>query len=150
MTTGGWGFTPMITTAVSAGLTSLCSIMCLGLSGNRIHSAVIVDVSTCQSAKVRAARIRNFNSLNSVQHTGTLRLWVLFFFFHSQIAEWADQKCHSDLPYICKRVNVTGTIPPTPSSPHPPSGCPDGWSSYQRKVQHCRLKHNSSSTSTAV
>ncbi|XP_044188034.1 C-type mannose receptor 2 [Thunnus albacares] len=48
-------------------------------------------------------------------------------------AEWADQKCHSDLPYICKRVNVTGTIPPTPSSPHPPSGCPDGWASYQRK-----------------
>uniref|UniRef100_A0A3Q3J001 Mannose receptor, C type 2 n=1 Tax=Monopterus albus TaxID=43700 RepID=A0A3Q3J001_MONAL len=47
--------------------------------------------------------------------------------------EWADQKCHSDLHYICKRVNVTGTIPPTPASPHPPSGCPDGWSSYQHK-----------------
>ncbi|XP_029997567.1 C-type mannose receptor 2 [Sphaeramia orbicularis] len=46
---------------------------------------------------------------------------------------WADQKCHSDLPYICKRVNVTGTIPPTPASPLPPSGCPDGWSSYQHK-----------------
>uniref|UniRef100_A0A671WE13 Mannose receptor C-type 2 n=1 Tax=Sparus aurata TaxID=8175 RepID=A0A671WE13_SPAAU len=48
-------------------------------------------------------------------------------------ADWADQKCHSDLPYICKRVNVTGTIPPTPSTPHPPAGCPDGWSSYQHK-----------------
>ncbi|KAA8585380.1 hypothetical protein FQN60_004074, partial [Etheostoma spectabile] len=48
-------------------------------------------------------------------------------------ADWADQKCQSDLPYICKRVNVTGTIPPTPSSPHLPSGCPDGWSSYQHK-----------------
>ncbi|KAM4531180.1 C-type mannose receptor 2 [Odontesthes bonariensis] len=48
-------------------------------------------------------------------------------------ADWADQKCHSDLPYICKRVNVTGTIPPTPPSPHLPSGCPDGWSSYQHK-----------------
>ncbi|KAM6905293.1 C-type mannose receptor 2 [Xenentodon cancila] len=48
-------------------------------------------------------------------------------------ADWTDQKCHSDLPYICKRVNVTGTVPPTPSSPHPPSGCPDGWSSYQHK-----------------
>uniref|UniRef100_A0A3Q1GYY0 Mannose receptor, C type 2 n=1 Tax=Anabas testudineus TaxID=64144 RepID=A0A3Q1GYY0_ANATE len=47
--------------------------------------------------------------------------------------DWADQKCHSDLPYICKRVNVTGTIPPTPSYPHPPSGCPNGWSSYQHK-----------------
>ncbi|XP_073350698.1 C-type mannose receptor 2 [Pagrus major] len=48
-------------------------------------------------------------------------------------SNWADQKCHSDLPYICKRVNVTGTIPPTPSTPHPPAGCPDGWSSYQHK-----------------
>uniref|UniRef100_A0A3Q3EI28 Mannose receptor, C-type 2 n=1 Tax=Labrus bergylta TaxID=56723 RepID=A0A3Q3EI28_9LABR len=48
-------------------------------------------------------------------------------------ADWSDQKCHSDLPYICKRVNVTGTIPPTPSVPHLPSGCPDGWSSYQHK-----------------
>ncbi|KAK2893561.1 C-type mannose receptor 2 [Channa argus] len=47
--------------------------------------------------------------------------------------DWSSQKCHSDLPYICKRVNVTGTIPPTPSSPHPPSGCPNGWSSYQHK-----------------
>ncbi|XP_039901209.1 C-type mannose receptor 2 isoform X2 [Simochromis diagramma] len=47
--------------------------------------------------------------------------------------DWADQKCHSDLPYICKRVNVTGTAPPTPPSPHPPSGCRDGWSSFQHK-----------------
>lgn len=52
-----------------------------------------------------------------------------------QTADWSDQKCYSDLPYICKRVNVTGTIPPTPASPHPPSGCPDGWSSYQHKVR---------------
>lgn len=50
-------------------------------------------------------------------------------------AEWSEQKCHSDLPYICKRVNVTGTAPPTPSSPHLPSGCPEGWSSYRRKVR---------------
>uniref|UniRef100_A0A3Q2PGH8 Mannose receptor C-type 2 n=1 Tax=Fundulus heteroclitus TaxID=8078 RepID=A0A3Q2PGH8_FUNHE len=48
--------------------------------------------------------------------------------------DWADQKCHSDLPYVCKRVNVTGTVPPTPPSPHPPSGCPSGWSFYQHKV----------------
>ncbi|XP_029014189.1 C-type mannose receptor 2 [Betta splendens] len=47
--------------------------------------------------------------------------------------DWVDHKCRSDLPYICKRVNVTGTIPPTPSSPHPPSGCPSDWSSYQHK-----------------
>ncbi|XP_068509437.1 C-type mannose receptor 2 isoform X1 [Syngnathus scovelli] len=47
--------------------------------------------------------------------------------------EWAEQKCDSDQSYICKRVNVTGTAPPTPSSPHPPSGCPEGWTSYQRK-----------------
>uniref|UniRef100_A0A4W5PZF5 Mannose receptor C-type 2 n=1 Tax=Hucho hucho TaxID=62062 RepID=A0A4W5PZF5_9TELE len=48
-------------------------------------------------------------------------------------AEWADQKCHSDLPYICKRVNVTGTIPPTPSTPLPPAGCPDGWGPFLHK-----------------
>ncbi|XP_054907907.1 C-type mannose receptor 2 [Poeciliopsis prolifica] len=47
--------------------------------------------------------------------------------------DWADQKCHSDLPYICKQVKETGTIPPTPSSPHPPSGCPIGWSPYHHK-----------------
>uniref|UniRef100_A0A6Q2XTF3 Mannose receptor, C type 2 n=1 Tax=Esox lucius TaxID=8010 RepID=A0A6Q2XTF3_ESOLU len=47
--------------------------------------------------------------------------------------EWADQKCHSDLPYICKRVNVTGTAPPTPSSPLPPAGCPSGWASFLHK-----------------
>ncbi|KAG7505964.1 hypothetical protein JOB18_044116 [Solea senegalensis] len=47
--------------------------------------------------------------------------------------DWSDQKCHSDLPYICKRVNVTGTIPPTPASPHPPAGCPQGWASFQHK-----------------
>uniref|UniRef100_A0A8C7H9W9 Mannose receptor C-type 2 n=1 Tax=Oncorhynchus kisutch TaxID=8019 RepID=A0A8C7H9W9_ONCKI len=48
-------------------------------------------------------------------------------------AEWADQKCHSDLPYVCKRVNVTGTIPPTPSTPLPPMGCPNGWSPFLHK-----------------
>lgn len=47
--------------------------------------------------------------------------------------EWADQKCHTDLPYICKRVNVTGTFPPTPSAPQPPAGCAEGWASFQRK-----------------
>ncbi|XP_076000419.1 C-type mannose receptor 2 [Genypterus blacodes] len=48
-------------------------------------------------------------------------------------AEWSDQKCRSDLPYICKRVNVTGTIPPTPSIPLPPAGCAGGWASFQHK-----------------
>lgn len=48
-------------------------------------------------------------------------------------ADWSDQKCHSDLPYICKRVNVTGTIPPTPASPLPPSGCAEGWSPFLHK-----------------
>uniref|UniRef100_A0A3B3ZEQ7 Mannose receptor, C type 2 n=1 Tax=Periophthalmus magnuspinnatus TaxID=409849 RepID=A0A3B3ZEQ7_9GOBI len=47
--------------------------------------------------------------------------------------DWSDQKCHSDLPYICKRVNVTGTIPPTPASPLPQAGCPDGWAAYRHK-----------------
>ena len=50
------------------------------------------------------------------------------------LGEWADQKCHTDLPYICKRVNVTGTVPPTPSSPLPPMGCAEGWASFQHKV----------------
>uniref|UniRef100_A0A8K9WRK9 Mannose receptor C-type 2 n=1 Tax=Oncorhynchus mykiss TaxID=8022 RepID=A0A8K9WRK9_ONCMY len=52
---------------------------------------------------------------------------------HMSVTEWADQKCHSDLPYICKRVNVTGTIPPTPSIPLPPAGCPDGWGPFLHK-----------------
>ncbi|KAA0705893.1 C-type mannose receptor 2 [Triplophysa tibetana] len=47
--------------------------------------------------------------------------------------EWADQKCHVDLPFVCKRVNVTGTIPPTPSLPLKPAGCPPGWSPFQHK-----------------
>ncbi|KAF7657747.1 hypothetical protein LDENG_00022320 [Lucifuga dentata] len=62
-------------------------------------------------------------------------------------AEWSDLKCHSDLPYICKRVNVTGTIPPTPSSPLPPSGCPEGWASYQHK---CFKVFSESNTWSAV
>ncbi|XP_077591129.1 C-type mannose receptor 2 [Stigmatopora nigra] len=47
--------------------------------------------------------------------------------------EWVEEKCSSDLPYVCKRVNVTGTAPPTPSLPGSPSGCPEGWTSYGRK-----------------
>ncbi|XP_072560794.1 C-type mannose receptor 2 [Paramormyrops kingsleyae] len=41
--------------------------------------------------------------------------------------EWGDQKCTTDLPYICKRVNVTGIPPPTPHSPALTGGCPGGW-----------------------
>ncbi|XP_076853301.1 C-type mannose receptor 2 [Brachyhypopomus gauderio] len=47
--------------------------------------------------------------------------------------EWADQKCHIDLPYVCKRVNVTGTPPPTPAPPLTPAGCPDGWTPFLHK-----------------
>ncbi|XP_036445756.1 C-type mannose receptor 2 [Colossoma macropomum] len=47
--------------------------------------------------------------------------------------EWAEQKCHIDLPYVCKRVNVTGTPPPTPTPPLIPAGCPDGWSPFLHK-----------------
>ncbi|KAM9393770.1 C-type mannose receptor 2 [Pholidichthys leucotaenia] len=54
-------------------------------------------------------------------------------YINANKGEWTDQKCHSDLHYICKRVNVTGTIPPTPSIPRSPAGCPDGWASYQHK-----------------
>ncbi|KAL0992746.1 hypothetical protein UPYG_G00097860 [Umbra pygmaea] len=48
-------------------------------------------------------------------------------------ADWSDQKCQSDLPYVCKRVNVTGTVPPTPYVPQPPAGCPNGWAFFLRK-----------------
>ncbi|KAL4659299.1 C-type mannose receptor 2-like [Arapaima gigas] len=47
--------------------------------------------------------------------------------------EWGDQKCFTDLPYICKRVNVTGTLPPTPAPPSRPGGCPDGWAPFLHK-----------------
>ena len=127
--TGGWDFTPTITTAASAGLTTLCSITCPGLSGGRIRSAVIADVFTCRPTKVQAAGMWDLKRLNE-KAVHLTRACVC----HFRTADWADQKCPSDLPYICKRVNVTGTIPPTPSSPHPPAGCPDGWASYQHKV----------------
>ncbi|KAJ8245954.1 hypothetical protein GJAV_G00262100 [Gymnothorax javanicus] len=47
--------------------------------------------------------------------------------------EWSDQKCHRDLPYVCKRVNVTATPPPTPAPPGPPGGCPSGWTPFLSK-----------------
>ncbi|XP_066497650.1 C-type mannose receptor 2 [Hoplias malabaricus] len=47
--------------------------------------------------------------------------------------EWADQKCHIDLPFVCKRVNVTGTPPPTPAPPVTPAGCPEGWTPFLHK-----------------
>lgn len=135
VTTGGWGFTPTKMMAVSTGLTTLFSIMFPGPSGGRTHSAVIASVSTSLPPKVRTARTRNLRGPKFKCSTHTSACIC-----HPQTADWADQKCHSDLPYICKRVNVTGTIPPTPSYPHPPAGCPDGWSSYQHKVklQHTR------------
>lgn len=57
---------------------------------------------------------------------------ILTMFF---LGEWSDQKCHVDLLFVCKRVNVTGTIPPTPSLPLKPSGCPPGWSPFLHKVK---------------
>uniref|UniRef100_A0A672NXR2 Mannose receptor C-type 2 n=1 Tax=Sinocyclocheilus grahami TaxID=75366 RepID=A0A672NXR2_SINGR len=48
--------------------------------------------------------------------------------------DWSDQRCHVDLPYVCKRVNVTGTIPPTPAPPLIPAGCPQGWRPFLHKV----------------
>uniref|UniRef100_A0AAY4B801 Mannose receptor, C type 2 n=1 Tax=Denticeps clupeoides TaxID=299321 RepID=A0AAY4B801_9TELE len=47
--------------------------------------------------------------------------------------DWTDQKCHTDLRYICKRVNITGTIPPTPSTPLQSAGCADGWTPFLHK-----------------
>lgn len=77
VTTGGWDFTPTITMAVSAGLTTLCWIMCPGLSGGRIRSAVIADVSTCPPAKVRTAKIRDPQRLNQMQYTHTSLCFLL-------------------------------------------------------------------------
>uniref|UniRef100_A0A8C9TTG1 Mannose receptor C-type 2 n=1 Tax=Scleropages formosus TaxID=113540 RepID=A0A8C9TTG1_SCLFO len=47
--------------------------------------------------------------------------------------EWGDQKCFTDLPYICKRVNVTGTLPLTPAPPSKNGGCPDDWAPFLSK-----------------
>lgn len=56
-------------------------------------------------------------------------------YFIALSGDWSDQKCHVDLPYVCKRVNVTGTIPPTPAPPLIPAGCPQGWSPFLHKVK---------------
>ncbi|XP_064170944.1 C-type mannose receptor 2-like [Anguilla rostrata] len=47
--------------------------------------------------------------------------------------EWGDQKCFSDLPYVCKRVHISSVNPPTRAPPPPPEGCPDGWAPFHRK-----------------
>nr|XP_055050355.1 C-type mannose receptor 2 isoform X2 [Misgurnus anguillicaudatus] len=47
--------------------------------------------------------------------------------------DWSDQKCHVDLRFVCKRVNVTGTIPPKPYPPLRPAGCPQGWTPFLHK-----------------
>ncbi|XP_030649161.1 C-type mannose receptor 2 [Chanos chanos] len=46
---------------------------------------------------------------------------------------WTEQKCHTDLPYVCKRVNVTAPLPPTPPLPVRPAGCPQGWTPFLHK-----------------
>uniref|UniRef100_H3A816 C-type mannose receptor 2 n=1 Tax=Latimeria chalumnae TaxID=7897 RepID=H3A816_LATCH len=48
--------------------------------------------------------------------------------------EWSDQKCITDLPYICKKTNITTIKPPLPPPPFPVSGgCPKGWISFIHK-----------------
>lgn len=123
----------MRTMAVSTGQTTLCSTMCPGLSAGHTHTAATASVSTCQSAKVRIVGCCNVGPLNSIFKKNNFNN-ISSFILKRSTAEWADQKCHSDLPYICKRVNVTGTIPPTPSTPLPPAGCPDGWGPFLHKV----------------
>ncbi|MBN3312067.1 MRC2 protein, partial [Atractosteus spatula] len=45
--------------------------------------------------------------------------------------EWSDQKCSTDLPYVCKKANSTL---PTPSKPAPsPGGCNEGWIPFLSK-----------------
>ncbi|XP_066554682.1 C-type mannose receptor 2 [Amia ocellicauda] len=47
--------------------------------------------------------------------------------------EWSDQKCSTDLPYVCKRVNRTQTTPTTPSLVPSIGGCPEGWTLFLNK-----------------
>ncbi|XP_041087362.1 C-type mannose receptor 2 isoform X1 [Polyodon spathula] len=48
--------------------------------------------------------------------------------------EWGDQKCFTDLPYICKRTNTSSQISPLPPAPTPaPGGCPKGWLPFINK-----------------
>ncbi|MGH0131417.1 UNVERIFIED_CONTAM: hypothetical protein FKN15_046470, partial [Acipenser sinensis] len=48
--------------------------------------------------------------------------------------EWGDQKCFTDLPYICKRTNTSSQITPLPPAPTPgPGGCPKGWIPFINK-----------------
>ncbi|KAJ8253702.1 hypothetical protein COCON_G00203140 [Conger conger] len=47
--------------------------------------------------------------------------------------EWGDQKCFSDLPYVCKRFSISSVNPPTRAPPPPAEGCPEGWAPFLRK-----------------
>lgn len=76
-----------------------------------------------------------FLSLKMHPYVYNVSLFHSLSFFLSLSGEWADKKCHLDMPYVCKRVNVTGTPPPTPAPPLIPAGCPDGWSPFLHKVQ---------------
>uniref|UniRef100_A0A8D0H0A0 Mannose receptor C-type 2 n=1 Tax=Sphenodon punctatus TaxID=8508 RepID=A0A8D0H0A0_SPHPU len=47
--------------------------------------------------------------------------------------DWGDQKCHTALPYICKRSNSTSVKPSPPPMPTT-GGCPQGWIPFINKV----------------
>ncbi|XP_036408999.1 C-type mannose receptor 2-like [Megalops cyprinoides] len=47
--------------------------------------------------------------------------------------EWGDQKCFTDLPYICMKYSVSSTTPPTRPPLNPREGCPEGWAPFLHK-----------------
>eukprot|EP00062_Callorhinchus_milii_P021283 gi/632977849/ref/XP_007905576.1/ PREDICTED: C-type mannose receptor 2-like [Callorhinchus milii] len=47
--------------------------------------------------------------------------------------EWGDQKCLTDLQYVCKRTNVSSVVPPLPPPPSVSGGCPGGWTPFLNK-----------------
>ncbi|XP_039595978.1 C-type mannose receptor 2 isoform X1 [Polypterus senegalus] len=67
--------------------------------------------------------------------------------------DWGDQKCTTDLPYVCKRSNSTSDVPvlPRPASTIP-GGCPQGWSPFLSKCfrLHGQIPHERGTWMTAV
>ncbi|XP_077169931.1 C-type mannose receptor 2 [Paroedura picta] len=45
--------------------------------------------------------------------------------------DWGDQKCHTALPFICKRSNESTLRPPLPAPT--PGGCAQGWRMHRNK-----------------
>lgn len=48
--------------------------------------------------------------------------------------DWGDQRCHTALPYVCKRSNSSGETQPPDLPPSVLGGCPTGWNQFLNKV----------------